>query len=278
MKYAPHLVKEMLSGFSYIHTQTQDFANAIERLSQRQAHAISNLKYAAPPLPCDVTMLSHLKAQIGERPILVYASTHDGEEIIAYNIHKKLVADYPDLLSLIIPRHPDRGSAIKATFDKRHNQNHFNTVLRSDTPSGEISQSCSFYIANTLGELGLFFALQPPVIMGNSFIETPGGGHNPYEPAHFGCTILCGPSMYNFTDILNDMKEAQAIIQTKDMDDLEAQLRTILADQNMQSSYKSNTIQFTKNKSGSVIHNIVHDLSQYGVIRIDREKRESNAA
>jgi 3-deoxy-D-manno-octulosonic-acid transferase len=131
-----------------------------------------------------------LSAAIGDRPVVVAASTHDGEEIAIVRALDKLA----DRLCLIlVPRHPDRSAAIAAALTR----DGYRFALRSQ--GGEPDRDTDLYVADTLGEMGLFLRLADVVVMGGSFSaaleKPPVGGHNPLEPARLGKPAVTGPDM-----------------------------------------------------------------------------------
>ena len=132
------------------------------------------------------------RAAVGGRPTWLLASSHDGEEQLAAFTHRDLSAQFPRLLTIIVPRHPQRGPQIAASLDPL-----FRVARRS---KGELpSRDTEIYIADTLGELGVFYRLSPLAVMGGSFV--PHGGQNPLEPARLGAAVLSGPHIGNFRDI-----------------------------------------------------------------------------
>jgi 3-deoxy-D-manno-octulosonic-acid transferase len=152
-----------------------------------------NLKYDAPPPPADRQELAALSGLISGRQVWIAASTHEGEEALIGEAHRILARTFPDLLTLIAPRHPKRGARIAAQLQELG----LNCALRSEgaQPSGQTA----VYICDTMGELGLFYRLAGVVFVGKSF--APGGGQNPIEPARLASAILHGPDVANFADV-----------------------------------------------------------------------------
>ena len=118
------------------------------------------------------------------RPVWLAASTHPGEEDAILAVHRELAADHPGLLTIIAPRHPERGAGIPAAGYRS----------RGEDPPAE-----GVWVADTLGELGLLYRLAGIAFIGRSLVP-PGGGQNPLEPARLGCAIAVGPHTGNFTD------------------------------------------------------------------------------
>lgn len=175
--------------------QTQKDANRYMTLGASPVLVSGNIKFDVPPPQCDQQKLAAMQAAIGKRPLWLAASTHTGEEEIMAFTHKEAARKVGNLLTMIVPRHPERGPAIRDGLAAQG----FSVALRS---AGQLpDEACQIYIADTLGELGLFFRLTPIVFMGGSLASN--GGHNPIEPARLSSLILHGPHVYNFTDVFN---------------------------------------------------------------------------
>lgn len=218
----PRTIGRLLSCFSRCMGQSESDAERLRQLGAGSATCPGNLKHAAPPLPADPDALIDLKAAIGGRPIWLAASTHRGEEEICGQVHAELSAQFPDLLTVIVPRHPERGPAIAE--DLRHNG--LRTARRSagDLPEAETE----VYIADTIGELGLFYRLAQAAFIGKSLVSN--GGQNPLEAAMLGCPVVFGPNMTNFRDMSQAMVVAGAAEEVGDRDGLRDALARLLSD------------------------------------------------
>lgn len=187
------IAKHILSLFDVCLAQTPGDADRLLRLGAPRVSVSGNLKFDSSAPPVSPLKLSALKALVGSRPVWLGASTHKGEDEAVLSAHAKLSVYFPDLLTLIAPRHPERGKAISALATRAG----LRTALRS---SGLVPDSATdVYIADTIGELGLFFRLAPIVFMGGSLI--PHGGQNPIEPVKLGAAVLHGLHVENFADI-----------------------------------------------------------------------------
>jgi 3-deoxy-D-manno-octulosonic-acid transferase len=213
----PGFIGQLLSGFSLCLGQTEEDARRLVLLGAPKAACAGNLKFAAPALPADPDTLASLREALGERPRWLAASTHAGEEAVAGRVHQALAI--PGLVTLIVPRHPERGAAIAEELRALG----LNPTRRSlGEPIREV------YIADTLGELGLFYRASPLVFMGKSLIGQ--GGQNPLEPARLAASVLFGPHMGNFADIVERMKAAGAAKEVADEGALVATLAERFAD------------------------------------------------
>jgi 3-deoxy-D-manno-octulosonic-acid transferase len=156
------------------------------------------------------------------RPVIVAASTHPGEEEILVDVHKALAGFFPSLLTVIVPRHAHRGEAIVRTIAVSGVQ----VALRSreELPNA----TTDIYVADTMGELGLFYRLAPIVFMGGSLV--PHGGQNPIEAIKLGASIVHGPHVFNFADVYEALDAAGGAKQADSTEALVKQLGQMLGD------------------------------------------------
>jgi 3-deoxy-D-manno-octulosonic-acid transferase len=221
-KRVPGFIRRILSCFTLCLGQTEGDVQRLKILGSRDSRCLGNLKYAAPPLPADPVALERLRQAVAGRPLWLAASTHPGEEVLIAEAHLALEPRFPGLLTVIAPRHPQRGPEIAQALAGLG----LSVSLRSQgaLPQGETQ----VYLADTMGELGLFYRLCPMVFMGKSLAV--GGGQNPFEPARIGAAILFGPAMENFPDMAPSMVAAGAALQVADGAGLTQGLGALLAD------------------------------------------------
>ncbi len=200
----------------------QDAENAARflGLGARRAQVAGNLKFDVPAPPADPLKLAALQGALGARPVFAAVSTHPGEESLVLGAHLDLARDFPDLLTIVAPRDPARGAEIAGLARERG----LSVGLRSlgESPQRETQ----IYIADTIGELGLIFRSAGLVFMGRSL--TPGGGHNPIEPAKFGCVILHGTSVEDFAEVYAELDAAGAAVSVLDAPGLARAARALL--------------------------------------------------
>ena len=216
------LIKNLLEGFDLCLGQTETDADRLRRLGAGDAEYVGNLKFAVPPLPADGEMLEKFKNGLGDRPMWVAASTHPGEEEMAARVHQRLKDSHSGLLTIIVPRHPDRGAEIAAQL------NTLGLTISRRSAGDAIGPGTDVYVADTLGELGLFYRLAGIAFMGKSLV--PLGGQNPLEAARLDCAIVHGPHMMNFEDITEHLKTVGASIEVPDKEALEKTISGLLAD------------------------------------------------
>lgn len=183
----------LLPGFRALFAQNDESADALVALgAPRERIAVTGtIKTLSPPLPCDPEAQLRWQTVLAGRPVWLAASTHPGEEALALLAHEKLRAQHPDALLLIAPRVPSRGKDVLDLCPE-------GTQQRSADPSPQPGASASVYLADTIGELGLWYRLAPVALVGGSIAEV--GGHNPHEPLALGCAVLHGPNVWNFSE------------------------------------------------------------------------------
>ena len=216
---APAAARAVVGAFDLILAQDAAARERLEALGGR-FDGYLNLKDAADPLPADDAALSALREQVQGRPVILAASTHAGEEALIAAAVGALETNRPPLL-VIAPRHPDRAGEIAAGLG--------DTGLARRSLGGTIGPDTGVYLADTLGEMGLFYRLADVTVMGGSLVEGV-GGHNPLEPARLDAAIVSGRHVANFQSIYEEMATAGCVLQVGGADELTAILHNLLAD------------------------------------------------
>ena len=208
----PKFANILVFGFRYIHVQSKADAANFKSLGAAGILEWGNLKFAAPLLPYDLAALTRLRHDIAG-PVWLAASTHPGEEAIVAAAHEILLMQFPDLITIIVPRHPERGIE-------------FSSPRRSQ---GEAPVVGKLYIADTLGELGLFYRLCKFAFIGGSLV--PVGGHNISEAARLGRPIISGPFTSDIPELVDKLRGCGGIIEVSDATSLAAAVALFLADE-----------------------------------------------
>ena len=189
------LIRETLSHGIIIAAQSQVDADRFLALGANPARTcvMGNIKFDVEADPAVLRDGKKLRAELfGDRPVWIAASTHEGEEEIVLDVHRDLLARHPDLVLVLVPRHPERFSPVRDLIKKRG----FSLVVRTQNrPSGD----ASVFLCDTMGEVPLFYAASDVAFVAGSLV--PIGGHNLLEPAVLGVPIVAGPYNFNGQDI-----------------------------------------------------------------------------
>ena len=216
----PKTIHDLISRFAVVHAQTAESAERLRSLGARRVETPGNLKHDAEPLTADEAEVASLLKAIDERPVWLASNTHEGEEIIAADVHAALTAKHDHLLTIIVPRHPARGDKIAEELKARR----FKVSQRS---KGEaIAPDTDIYLADTLGEMGVFYRLSDIVFIGGTFPAL--GGHNPFEPAHLHSALIAGPSDFNFAEAFAEFTAGDALIRVSDTAELARAVGSLL--------------------------------------------------
>ena len=219
---APRTIGALLSRFDLCLAQSAEDASRYAGLGAPRYVTTGNLKLDVPAPPADASKLWALQVAVGARPVIAAASTHPGEEIAVIDVHRRLRHSFPGLLTIIVPRHPERGASIGGMARGQG-------LAFAQRSAGQVpDRSTEIYIADTLGELGLIYRIAPIVFMGGSLVEH--GGQNPVEAAKLGTAILHGPHVWNFREVYSVLDEAGGAEMVTDAGKLTVRIGTWLKD------------------------------------------------
>ena len=219
---ASGLLRPLFDRFALVLAQNETLARRFEELGARTVVSVGNLKIDAPAPPVDEDELAALRAALGSRPRLVAASTHEGEEEIVAAAHRRLSRQLEGLCTIIAPRHPERGTAVSELLKGQ------GFTLAQRSLGARPSLHTEIYIADTIGELGLFYALAPVALIGGSLVER--GGQNPVEAIRHGAAIISGPHRQNFRDEYRALQRQGASITVRSAEELAAASARLLTD------------------------------------------------
>lgn len=216
------LAEPLFSSFDIILAQNDRLARGFSLLGARNVKAVGNLKIDAPPPPVDAAELERLELALSGRPRFVAASTHDGEEAIIGAAHRAIAARVPGLCTILAPRHPGRGPLIAETLAKA------GLTVQQRSREAAPRAGTDIYIADTIGELGTFYALAPVAFIGGSLI--PHGGQNPIEAVRRGAAVLVGPFSQNFSDEYAALIRKGGALEVRDAEQLASVLTRLISD------------------------------------------------
>jgi 3-deoxy-D-manno-octulosonic-acid transferase len=218
----PGTIAALLNRFDLCLAQSAGDTERFVKLGAPRVRTTGNLKLDLPAPPADEAALQRLKEIIGNRPVVIAASTHTGEEAAVIGAHRHLRKKFPTLLTVIVPRHPARGESI-AELAKTAG---LAVALRSRR--AQPMPDIGIYIADTVGELGLIYRLATAVFMGGSLVRH--GGQNPIEPVRLGAAVIHGPHVWNFAEIYAALDAAHGAETVTDEEALAARLGAWFAD------------------------------------------------
>jgi 3-deoxy-D-manno-octulosonic-acid transferase len=236
--------RPLFSRFAAVLTQNEIVARAIKRLGAPNVITAGNLKIDSPPPPVDGATAASLRAAIGQRPVFLAASTHPGEDTIIAAAHSLMRRDIGGLLTIIVPRHPERGKGLAASLGGLG----LKTQLRSRSP--DIAPETEIYIADTIGELGTFYAISNIALVGGSLIER--GGQNPIEAVRLGACVLTGPYTHNFKDAYRALVREGGAIEVRSSDDIARHVTRLHADRAAAETMRAGANRALESMSGAL--------------------------
>ena len=218
--WARKSIAALLSAFDMVLAQDEEIAERFRTLGARRVEVVGSLKADAPPLGADEEALAQMRRAIAGRPVLLAAQTHPGEDETVLPAHDILRARFPDLLTILVPRHTERGADLEMLCGAR--------PCKRRSTGGQISPQTAVYIADTMGEMGLFYRLAPFCFLGGTLV--PLGGHNVLEPAQLHCAVLAGPHTQSAPRAYEAVLAAQGFGQINNSTDLAREAARLLGD------------------------------------------------
>ncbi len=259
-KSKPRSIRYLLAQFDLLIAQDRQNAERLTELSGRDVASFGNLKNAAPPLPGDALKETRILADIDGRPFWLAASTHPGEEELIFAAHSTLKAETPGIVTLVAPRHPERGEEIARLAESAR------LSARRRSKGDAIDRTTDIYIADTLGELGLFYRLSTVAFVGGSLVEK--GGHNPLEPARLASAILHGPHVFNFVETYAELRGAGGAALVRNDRDLSAAVKRLLADEKTRLAMAEAARASAEASAKRVLSDIVGEINRQSPVRI----------
>jgi 3-deoxy-D-manno-octulosonic-acid transferase len=243
-KYS-NIIKTILEKFKIIYVQSKFDLEKYNQFSNKNTKLLGNIKYSADKLPISSQEQQKLLKLCKDRIIMVFASTHKGEEEAAINNHIRLKQKYNNLLTIIVPRHINRIGEISHLLNSKK----INVAIRSQ--SQIINEDTDIYVADTIGELGIFYSIANISFIGGSLIEDI-GGHNPIEAARFSTAIIMGNNYDNCVELVEDFQSYQAIMIVACEEELYQASDILISDNEKRESAINATNELLKSKSNLI--------------------------
>ena len=225
-KKAPEFINNLLAYCDNIYAKSDEDVQHFKMLGAKNVITYGNLKFSSPPLTADSRVTSELLHIISDRPVWLAASTHEGEEEILGDVHHYIKESFPNILTIIVPRHNIRGNEICEMLEGKLLQ------VSQRSKHMDILKDTDIYVADTMGELGIFYRIAAITFIGGSLVNH--GGQNPFEPARLDCAILYGPHMHNFNEFCVELERNKAAMQVKDAHELKNAVINLLRDHKQQ--------------------------------------------
>jgi 3-deoxy-D-manno-octulosonic-acid transferase len=215
------VARPLFSRFSLVLAQNEPLARRFKVLGAGSVAAPGNLKIDSPAPPVDESELERLRAALEGRPVVVAAGTHEGEDAIIADAHVVLSRSCPYLITIIAPRHPERGAAIAERLRSQG-------IATARRAAGELpTRGTQVYVADTLGELGMLYKVATVAFVGGSLVDR--GGHNPIEAVRHGAVVVTGPHWQNFKDTYDALVDRGGAIVVHSAAELAAAVEPLLA-------------------------------------------------
>ncbi len=259
----PSLTRPMLAALNRIAAQDEETARRLIALGARPDTVIvtGSLKFdlqPPPDLPEQVIQLRQQWALSGRR-VLVAGSTHEPEENQLLNIFKALHERFPDVVLVLVPRHPERFGTVAALITEK------GWPLARRSAGDSIAQETAVYLADTMGELWLWYALSQMAFVGGSLAPT--GGHNPLEPARLGVPVVMGPNTQNFASIVAALEASGGLVQVTEVSGVYAQWAAWLQDESQRVSAGKAGQHFMQANQGALQRQLA--LVEHGLNLVD---------
>ncbi len=251
------LIKPCLTSLDHIFCQTESDKQRFEQLgmSANCLTVTGSIKYDVDISETIYTNSKALRQELGsQRPIWIAASTHEGEDQILLDAHKKVLDTFPDVLLIIVPRHPERFQDVYNLIKK----NGFSVVRRS---SNQTITNEQVYLADTMGEMLLLLGSSDVCFMGGSLLGDKVGGHNVLEPASMGIPTIIGPSYFNFKDITLELEKHGALIIININNEIAPNVVKLLTDKKSSQTASSNAIAFVEENKGAIAKTLLNMIN-----------------
>jgi len=219
-KKRPHLAEALFENLAHVVAQSELDGERFLALGARPVTVSGNLKVDTTPPPVEERALTGLLRQIGPRPTWAAVSTHEGEEMVAAEVHQMLRQRHDGLLTIVVPRHPGRAAALAPEFEAMG----LKVIRRS--AGDRVRSDTDIYLGDTIGEMGLYLRLAEIAFVGRSL--TCAGGQNPLEPAMLETAVLSGSKVQNFQEVYRRLVDCGGARIVRDRDDLAGAVNELL--------------------------------------------------
>ncbi|NGN43365.1 3-deoxy-D-manno-octulosonic acid transferase [Mesorhizobium sp. CGMCC 1.15528] len=222
-KKRPFIAEALFENLAHVVAQSDVDGQRFVALGARPVSVSGNLKVDTAPPPVDEKVLNALQRQIGKRKTWAAISTHDGEEAVAAEVHTMLHKRHPGLLTIIVPRHPDRAAALAEEFTA------LGLSVARRSAGDKVTAETDILLGDTIGEMGLYLRLTEIAFVGRSL--TSEGGQNPLEPAMLETAVLAGRNVQNFRETYQRLIDRGGAKLVRDRDMLAGAVNFLLVNE-----------------------------------------------
>ena len=243
---AAPLTRAALTRLAAVSAQTREDAERLERLGAQGVEVTGNLKFDVALAPRLLALGAELKQRIGQRPVLLAASTREGEEALVLDALARIRVE--GLLLLLVPRHPQRFGEVATVLEQRA----LRYARRSDNRA--VSADCRVLLGDSMGEMAAYYAACDLAFIGGSLL--PYGGQNLIEACACGVPVLVGPHTFNFADATEQAIAAGAARRVADAAEMIAAAAGLLADDGARSRASAAALAFSSMHGGATARTV----------------------
>lgn len=218
----PALTRQMLCGLAAVVAQGEDDARRLRELGAVDVAVLGNLKFDIEPPAAQIALGREFRERVGQRPVLLCASTREGEEALILDAWLAARPNDDRALLAIVPRHPQRFEEVAALIAGKG----LRMQRRSDDKA--VAEEAEVWLGDSMGELFAYYAMADVAFVGGSLLDY--GCQNLIEPCAVGTPVLIGPSTFNFAEAAREALAAGAAVQMMDADALVRAARSLLSD------------------------------------------------
>ena len=240
------LTRVALGGLTAVSAQTGADAARLADLGARGIEVTGNLKFDVAVTPQLLALGAELKQRIGPRPVLLAASTREGEEELVLDAFSRIRVE--GLLLLLVPRHPQRFDEVAVLLAK-HKLSYLRRSDRSALPP-----DCRVLLGDSMGEMAAYYAACDLAFIGGSLL--PYGGQNLIEACAVGRPLLFGRYMYNFAEASRLALAAGAAIEVADAAMLGERAQALLGDRATLARMSQAALAFSRAHQGATARNL----------------------
>ena len=263
----PSLMFPAFSGFNFVLAQTQDDAIRLRQLTARVDGIFGNIKFDAKPDTDQLSLANQWRSGL-TKPVLIFASSREGEELLWIDAWQRYLKSHPDTAVhwLLVPRHPQRVDEVEQLLQSRGFQVSRRSSWGNQGPASKISDPSQafsvsdIYLGDSLGEMALYYGLSDAALLGGSFEQF--GGQNLIEAAACACPVLMGPHTFNFDEAAKAAEATGAAFRAAGMPEAISAAIHLVSDKKLQVQHAQKARQFSAEHGGAT-HRTAFAVREY---------------